>query len=98
VAGTFGAGLETDGCGQALFAGTMTARASKWEKRFPYRGRRVLVARLPDGWRVELDGQEARARTVVDAFETLLKRPAGDQELDVVLAALARDRGRGREE
>jgi hypothetical protein len=49
------------------------------------------VTGLADGWRVEIDGKSAEAKTVIDAFEALLGQPARDSELQVVLAALARD-------
>jgi hypothetical protein len=65
----------------------------RWTESFPYRGGRALVARLSHGWRLGLDGDEAQASTLVGAFESLRRRPAGDAEMRVVLAAFARDRG-----
>jgi hypothetical protein len=70
----------------------MQGRAARWRQVFPYRGGNVVVERLPMEWRVELGEEEARARSLVSAFEALLGRPAADSELDVVLLALARDR------
>jgi hypothetical protein len=70
----------------------MGTRASRWEEPFPYRGGQVTVRRFTDGWRIHLEGREAQDKTLVGAFEAMLRRRAGDLELDVVLAALARDR------
>jgi hypothetical protein len=72
----------------------MGTRAARWSELFPYRDGRVTVQRFTNGWRVELGRKSAQASTVVGAFEALLGRPARDAELDVVLAALARDRAR----
>ena len=69
----------------------MDTRTSRWETRFPYRGGRAAVTRLADGWRVEIEGKSAEAKTVIDAFEVLLGQPARDPELQVVLAAIVRD-------
>ena len=70
----------------------MGTRAACWKNTFLYRDTRVLVERLPNAWRVKLGDRQVQARTLVTAFELLLERPAADAELDVVLAALARDR------
>lgn len=75
----------------------MGTRANqRWQDTFPYRDGRVAVERLVDGWRVRLEGKEAQARTLVEALETVLNQRAGDAELDVVLAALIRDRNHTR--
>jgi hypothetical protein len=72
----------------------MGTRARRWEEPFPYRGGQVTVQRFTDGWRIGLGAREADGKTLVGAFEAMLKRPAGDPELGVVLAALARDRAK----
>jgi hypothetical protein len=73
----------------------MVSRAVRWKQTYPYRGASVVVERLPTEWRVELLGKEAKARSLVSAFEEVLERPAADSELHVVLLALARDRSAG---
>jgi hypothetical protein len=71
----------------------MGTRANqRWQETFPYRDGRVVVERLADGWRVQLEGKEARAKTLVEALESVRNQRAGDAELDVVLAALIHDR------
>jgi hypothetical protein len=71
----------------------MGTRANRqWQDTFPYRDGQVLVERLPDGWRVRLERREAKAKTLVEALETVRNQRAGDPELDVVLAALIHDR------
>jgi hypothetical protein len=46
------------------------------------------VVRLGYGWRLDLYGREASARSLVTAFEQVRGRPCGDAEIEVVLAAL----------
>ena len=71
----------------------MGTRANqRWQDTFPYRDGQVLVERLAGGWRVRLEGKEAQAKTLVEALERVRNQRAGDAELDVVLAALIRDR------
>ena len=71
----------------------MGTRANqRWQDTFPYRDGRVLVERLADGWLVRLEGKAARAKTLVEALESVRNQRAGDAELDVVLAALIYDR------
>jgi len=75
----------------------MGTRANRrWEETFPYRDGRLVVERLLDGWRVRLESKEARAKTLVEALETVRNQRVGDAELDVVLAALIRDRKHSR--
>jgi hypothetical protein len=69
----------------------MASLAASWRTSFPYRNTRVVVERLPNAWCVTLGERQVQARTLVTAFELLLQHPAADAELDVVLAALARD-------
>jgi tryptophanyl-tRNA synthetase len=71
----------------------MGTRANqRWQETFPYRDGRVVVERLADGWRVQLECKEALAKTLVEALESVRNQRAGDAELDVVLAALIHDR------
>jgi hypothetical protein len=70
----------------------MVSPAARWTKAFPYRDTHVVVERLPHEWALTLGDQHAQARTLVTAFELLLRRPAANGELDVVLLALALDR------
>jgi hypothetical protein len=60
-----------------------------WARQFPYRGGHVLVVRLGNGWRLDLNGREVSARSLVSAFEEARLRPCGNPEIQVVLAALA---------
>lgn len=62
-----------------------------WRHTFPYRGGDAVVARLQRGWRVEVAGRAAVARTLVEAFEAVLQRDACRDEVQVVVAALVRD-------
>jgi hypothetical protein len=62
-----------------------------WKHAFPYRGGDAVVARLQRGWRVEVAGRAAVARTLVEAFEAVLQRNACRDEVQVVVAALVRD-------
>jgi len=59
---------------------------------FPYREATLEVTRLPHRWRIAVGPSTAEGLTLVDAFETLLGRHIGDEELIVVLAALRWDR------
>ncbi len=68
-------------------------RSSIWHRSFPYRNGDAVVTRVPGGWQIAFDGKEARAKTLVDAFEVLLKRHVRNAELRVVVAALAWDGG-----
>jgi hypothetical protein len=70
----------------------MTDAKPIWQQTFPYGGGDVLVTRSPGTWRVTLEAQTAEHTTLVDAFEILIRKRAGDTELKVVLAALAWDR------
>jgi hypothetical protein len=65
---------------------------SIWVHSFPYRGGDALVARLRQGWRVEIAGHTAVAKTLVEAFEEALQRNARQDEVQVVVAAMAWDR------
>lgn len=60
-----------------------------WARPLPYRSTRIVVERLPHGWRLTLGARTAEQLTLVDAFESLLGHHAGNDELAVVLAALA---------
>jgi hypothetical protein len=75
----------------------MASSAARWKKTFPYRDGRVVVERLAREWRVKLAGEQAQSRTLVGAFELPLRHPAGASEMDVVLAALARDHAAGKQ-
>jgi hypothetical protein len=84
------------------FGGTVRSRGSlwcvmgdshsTWVHSFPYRGGDALVARLRQGWRVEIAGHTAIAKTLVEAFEDALQRNARQDEVQVVVAAMAWDR------
>ena len=63
-----------------------------WFRAFPYRSGTVGVTRTVEGWQVSLGADEAAARSLVEAFETLLSRNVRDAELRVVLAAMISDR------
>ena len=63
--------------------------AALWARRLSYRSTHVVVERLPHGWRMTLHSNTVEKPTLVDGFETLLGRNAGNDELAVVLAALA---------
>ena len=60
-----------------------------WARELAYRSTAVVVERLAHGWRLTLNSNTVERRTLVDAFEALLGRNAGNDELAVVLAALA---------
>ena len=62
-----------------------------WLEDFPYRDGVASVSRLKGGWRLELSGRTREARTLLTAFEALIAKPAGEQELLVTAAALAWD-------
>ena len=62
-----------------------------WTHTFPYRGGEVTVLRLLRGWRLVFGERTSKGATLVDAFEHLLGRPAKDEEMRVVVAALDRD-------
>lgn len=62
-----------------------------WVHPFPYQGGDAVVTRLRDGWRVDLDGTAAVAKTIVEAFENALGRNARQDEMVVIVAALAHD-------
>ena len=59
-----------------------------WARELPYRSTHALVERLAHGWRLTLHADSVERRTLVDAFEALLGRNAGNDELAVVIAAL----------
>ena len=63
--------------------------AALWARQLPYRSTHVVVERLPHGWRLTLHSSTVEESTLVDGFEALLGRHAGNDELAVVLAALA---------
>jgi len=60
-----------------------------WARQLPYRSTHIVVERLPRGWRLTLNSSAVEERTLVEAFETLLGRNAREDELAVVVAALA---------
>jgi hypothetical protein len=70
----------------------MAASTDIWHESFPYGRSAVAVTRLPSEWQISLGGRVVTSRSLVDAFESLLGRSAAQDELRVVLAALARDR------
>jgi hypothetical protein len=73
----------------------MTVEKPIWRQDFPYGGREIVVTRFPATWRLSFGAQEAEATTLVEAFEILIRKRAGNQEMKVVVAALAWDRDFG---
>lgn len=60
-----------------------------WTRELPYRSTTVRVGRLLGGWRLTLAGtRTVERRTLVEAFEDLLGRNAGREELAVMLTVL----------
>jgi len=60
-----------------------------WRGVIPYREGAARVERLPSGWRLTLGAETVERRTLVEAFEEILGRTAGSDEVGVVLTALA---------
>jgi hypothetical protein len=52
----------------------------------------VFVTRYGNGWGLGWGQQKVQASTLIGAFETLLGRRSGDEELRIVLSALQEDR------
>lgn len=75
----------------------MSASDDSWLQAFPYKRGEALVGRRRSGWRLSLGTEAREAKTLVEAFERLTRRPAGAEELRVVLAALAWDNAFGRQ-
>src|SRR5438067_2043803 len=69
----------------------MAGRGISWEQAFPYRGGSVFVTRCGNGWALGWGKQKVQASTLIDAFETLLGRRSGGEELRIVLSALDQD-------
>jgi hypothetical protein len=75
-------------CGSRDHFNDVNRESIRWAQEFPYRGGHVLVARLGDGWRLDLHGREVSSRSLVTAFEQARGRSCTDPEIEIVLAAL----------
>jgi hypothetical protein len=71
--------------------GAVDLATIQWHRSFPYHGGAVSITRLSREWRVNMDGREGDAVSLIEAFEAARRRRASDDDLRFILTVLAFD-------